>query len=233
MTRARILADYVSGGTTAAEFDYLDGVTSNIQTQLTAKAPLNSPVLVTPNLGTPSAGVVTNLSGVLPVGVTGGSGLTHLASNPTVTLGSNATFPAGHIIKVTTHVSANAISTTAAGLVAEADANDITVTCVAGNKLNITIMGGSCLSLGTTEGWYSIGMRIVDSGTTDVHISGLYNRALNDYKNDGMHCVMYTHTAVTTSVTIKRFIEAHAAFDAAWYINETSGVRYLIMEEQV
>ena len=37
MTRARILADYVSGGTTSAEFDYLDGVTSNIQTQLNAK----------------------------------------------------------------------------------------------------------------------------------------------------------------------------------------------------
>ena len=34
MSRARILADYVAGGTTAAEFDYLDGVTSNIQTQL-------------------------------------------------------------------------------------------------------------------------------------------------------------------------------------------------------
>jgi len=34
MSRARILADYVAGGTTAAEFDYLDGVTSNVQTQL-------------------------------------------------------------------------------------------------------------------------------------------------------------------------------------------------------
>ena len=32
------------------------------------------------NLGTPSAGVVTNLSGVLPVGVTGGSGLTALGT---------------------------------------------------------------------------------------------------------------------------------------------------------
>ena len=38
--------------------------------------------------------------GVLGAGVTGGSGLTHLASNPTVTLGSNATFPAGHISNV-------------------------------------------------------------------------------------------------------------------------------------
>jgi len=35
----------------------------------------DSITLTTPNLGTPSAGVVTNLSGVLPVGVTGGSGL--------------------------------------------------------------------------------------------------------------------------------------------------------------
>jgi len=36
--------------------------------------------------------------GSLGAGVTGGSGLTALASNPTVTLGSNATFPAGHTI---------------------------------------------------------------------------------------------------------------------------------------
>ena len=39
MTKARILADYVAGGTTAAEFDYMDGVTSNVQTQLNAKEP--------------------------------------------------------------------------------------------------------------------------------------------------------------------------------------------------
>ena len=40
MSRARILADYVAGGTTAAEFDYMDGVTSNVQAQLDAKLPL-------------------------------------------------------------------------------------------------------------------------------------------------------------------------------------------------
>ena len=38
--------------------------------------------LTTPALGTPTSGVVTNLSGVLPVGVTGGSGLDAI---PTVT----------------------------------------------------------------------------------------------------------------------------------------------------
>ena len=50
MTRARILADYVAGGTTAAEFDFMDGVTSNVQTQLDAKAPKASPAF-TGNVG--------------------------------------------------------------------------------------------------------------------------------------------------------------------------------------
>ena len=48
MTRARILADYVSSGD-----------------ELALKAPLASPALVTPNLGTPSAGVMTNMTGAV------------------------------------------------------------------------------------------------------------------------------------------------------------------------
>ena len=62
----------------------------------------DSVTLVTPNLGTPSAGVVTNLSGVLPVGVTGGSGLN--ASNIGIThasewhLTSNLTGDAAPIV---------------------------------------------------------------------------------------------------------------------------------------
>ena len=77
MSRARILADYVAGGTTAAEFDYLDGVTSNIQTQFTAKAPLASPAFT----GTPTGITAAHItSGALPVGVTGGSGLTALGT---------------------------------------------------------------------------------------------------------------------------------------------------------
>jgi hypothetical protein len=59
MTRARILADYVAGGTTAAEFDYMDGVTSNVQTQMDTKAPLASPPLSgVPT--TPTASASTN-----------------------------------------------------------------------------------------------------------------------------------------------------------------------------
>ena len=52
------------------------------------------------NLGTPSAGVVTNLSGVLPVGVTGGSGLTALGTVTEGNLSNTAiVYPAGHILQ--------------------------------------------------------------------------------------------------------------------------------------
>tara|TARA_R110000787_G_scaffold112599_1_gene221526 strand:+ start:173 stop:1099 length:927 start_codon:yes stop_codon:yes gene_type:complete len=46
----------------------------------------------TPDIGTPSAGVVTNLSGVLPVGVTGGSGLTALGTVATGVLEDAVTY---------------------------------------------------------------------------------------------------------------------------------------------
>ena len=69
-----------------------------------ANATLNSPTLVTPALGTPASGVVTNLSGVLPVGVTGGSGLTAMAANPSLNLGSNTTFPSGHVVGTKTAI---------------------------------------------------------------------------------------------------------------------------------
>ena len=44
-------------------------------TQTLTNKTLTAPTLTTPALGTPASGVVTNLSGVLPSGVTGGSGL--------------------------------------------------------------------------------------------------------------------------------------------------------------
>ena len=50
-------------------------VATTAGTQTFTNKTLTSPVLTTPALGTPASGVVTNLSGVLPVGVTGGSGL--------------------------------------------------------------------------------------------------------------------------------------------------------------
>ena len=75
MTRSRENAD-------GARLDAVNRTADNATVAL--KAPLASPVLVTPNLGTPSAGVVTNLSGVLPSGVTGGTGLDGAATGTNV-----------------------------------------------------------------------------------------------------------------------------------------------------
>ena len=65
----------IAGSIETAEINRLDGLTGDIQTQLDLKAPIASPTLSgTPNLG----------------------------SNPTVTLGSNAIFPAGNVLQVVT-----------------------------------------------------------------------------------------------------------------------------------
>jgi len=64
MTKARILADYVAGGTTAAEFDYMDGVTSNVQTQLDAKAPTASPTFTGTIGGGAIGSAVTGFTGI-------------------------------------------------------------------------------------------------------------------------------------------------------------------------
>ena len=76
-------------------------VATTAGTQTFTNKTLTAPTLTTPALGTPASGVVTNLSGVLPSGVTGGSGLTALG---TVTVGNishaDIVYPAGHIIQV-------------------------------------------------------------------------------------------------------------------------------------
>ena len=102
MTKARILADYVAGGTTAAEFDYLDGLTSAAvginPTQTLTNKTLTSPTLTTPALGTPASGVLTNVTfpagspvQVLAGNATSGGNVAIAANNTTTILTQNIT----------------------------------------------------------------------------------------------------------------------------------------------
>jgi|2_EtaG_2_1085320.scaffolds.fasta_scaffold34154_3 hypothetical protein len=67
------------------------------QVELDLKAPLASPAFT----GTPTGITAAHItSGALPVGVTGGSGLTALGTVASGTIGSGVTFPAGHVVQV-------------------------------------------------------------------------------------------------------------------------------------
>tara|TARA_R110000787_G_scaffold223482_1_gene331853 strand:- start:429 stop:1280 length:852 start_codon:yes stop_codon:yes gene_type:complete len=145
----------------------------------------------TPDIGTPSAGVVTNLSGVLPVGVTGGSGLdavspANLASGVLpvgVTGGSGLTalgtvssgnishadivYPAGHIVKVSNRISGTRV------VISTSD--NIVLETISVNK---TIAGSTLVIMGTVsasaayaghfqQGWkYGAGTEVLAQGNS-------------------------------------------------------------------
>lgn len=73
--------DLRATGVTAAEFDHLDGVTSNIQTQLNAKASASSPTLTNATLTTPTVSGAT---------LTGTTTVTTVSMSPfTISIGAD------------------------------------------------------------------------------------------------------------------------------------------------
>ena len=116
MTRARILADYVAGGTTATEFDHMDGVTSNVQTQLDAKAPKAGPTftgtVAIPNVANLETAVVANTAKVtnstnasdLASGTIADARMPNLTGDVTTVEGAVATTIAASVIGVKPHI---------------------------------------------------------------------------------------------------------------------------------
>ena len=98
---------------TTAELNYTDGVTSAIQTQIDAKAPLTSPTLVTPALGTPASGVMTNVTGAA-AGLTAGISEALKSASTSVNT-SSATAPTTGQILTATGASAATWQSPAAG----------------------------------------------------------------------------------------------------------------------
>ena len=147
------------------------------------------------------------------------------------------TFPSKTIIKVTTHSStAEVAPATDGNSGVETDANDITVTCGAGNKLHIWVMGGYIYS--NAENIYKLGLKIKEDSQSDVDVwlGHVHSRGADEYYQEGIPSIMYTHTAVTTSVTIKRTVTIagtpSGANNAYWQGSPTPA-RYMIQEEQV
>jgi hypothetical protein len=158
-------------------------------------APLASPVLVTPNLGTPSAGVMTNatgipaaqVSGVLPSGVTGGSGLTALGTVIAGNLSNSAiVYPEGHVIYTNQH---NKIS---AGASSDPDTSFVdtgltvtvpSATIAACSKILISA-SGACVIQNSSYSITQYHLRRVESGTTSslvYHSVGFLTTVTNGF----------------------------------------------------
>ena len=247
MTRARTLADYVAGGTTAAEFDYIDGLGSTAvginDTQTLTNKTLTSPTLTTPALGTPASGVVTNLSGVLPVGVTGGSGLTALGTVASGNLSNtNIVYPAGHVIQVVSDMEAFSGSGT---LVADGDtftddthANGVSISnLTAGNKLIAMVSGGIANYSSTTATYvhFRIGFSPNTGSDTFHDANSYYTRTLGDFPFQIVPAIqsLYTIPSGVTSVAVIRRVKSDNTDGyAIWYSANNFRTHCIIMEVQ-
>jgi len=179
----------------------------------------DSVTLVTPNIGTPSAGVATNLTsipaaaigGVLPSGVTGGSGLTALGTVTSANLSNTAiVYPAGHVVKSGLLYSANAIShevTTSSTFVTTANQNGNITTLLssANSRLEFNCYYGLKVTASTTNGYETMTLRASSSTTTWAVGDDLLGAAGNKNAFFSIYhipvFIQYHYKAGTASVT--------------------------------
>jgi len=169
----------VKGTEINTEFD-------NIATAIATKADLNSPTLVTPNLGTPSAAVLTNATGLpLTTGVTG----TLLVANG----GTGATtFSSGALLK---GAGTSAITTATAGTDYAAATTGTSAQLLANNGSggfsNVTVGSGLSLSAGTLS---TSGGASISAGDSNVTVSDTGSNGTVTVQTDGTERVRITNT---------------------------------------
>lgn len=219
MTKARILADYVAGGTTAAEFDYMDGVTSNVQTQLTAKAPLASPAFT----GTPTGITAAHLeAGVLPSDVTGGSGLTALGTVTSGNLSNTAiVYPAGHVIQAVYATKDTGYLSTSTNY--ENTGSAVSITPKKSTSKIVVQFQADVWYSGTGD-YFDLQIRatggltnanIMTSHDTGTHISGGYTASQS-------HQAMSPVVNTTSSITFTMWIKPSSTGRSFYYPNDAS-----------
>ena len=105
-------------------------------------------------LGTPASGVVTNLSGVLPAGVTGGSGLTALGTVASGNLSNTGiVYPAGHMRYLSTS-GLSSINNTSVSTHLMSGNGLSTGTFTAGSRILVVMMiGGTYRNTDNTGGY--------------------------------------------------------------------------------
>jgi hypothetical protein len=128
-------------GTTAASWDFdIDGFATETGTGSVVRA--TSPTLVSPALGTPSSGTVTNLTGTASININGTVGAT------TATTGAFTTLSATGAVTLSPANLAVAISPSGTGTVTISPVGALTINPTAASTINNTSIGATTASTG-------------------------------------------------------------------------------------
>jgi hypothetical protein len=210
-------------------------------------ATIANATLVTPALGTPASGVVTNLSGVLPVGVTGGSGLTALGTVTSGNLSNTAiVYPSGHVVGTKTAILAvtgskyiATSSTTWVGT--HADLNLTYAISNVSNYLMFTVSSGQTY-VPTTVNYLYLGIgKTTDLTGNDANIiryggDGVNGRwhSIKAYNTEltGATAVFKYYPSTTSSITYQP-IQRTASAATGYWTNNSDQNNFVFMVQEI